>query len=50
MSKLKFTIIGLGHIGKRHEAIIAVLPDSELDIMGVKSDLLVNSEELRMNS
>lgn len=57
MTKLKFTIIGLGHIGKRHAAIIAGLPDSELEIAGVKSeevrmqsDLLVNSEEVRMKS
>jgi predicted dehydrogenase len=57
MTKLKFTIIGLGHIGKRHAGIIAGLPDSELEIVGVKSeevrmqsDLLVNSEELRIKS
>jgi predicted dehydrogenase len=57
MTKLKFTVIGLGHIGKRHAAIIDTIPGTELDIVGVKSeevrmqsDLLVNSEEVRMKS
>jgi predicted dehydrogenase len=38
MSKLKFTVIGHGHIGKRHAAIIAALPDSELEI-GMRYEL-----------
>jgi predicted dehydrogenase len=32
VTKLKFTVIGQGHIGKRHAAIIAALPNSELEI------------------
>jgi UDP-N-acetyl-2-amino-2-deoxyglucuronate dehydrogenase len=49
MSKLKFTIIGLGHIGNRHAAIIAALPDSELEI-GMRYELGGMSEEVRMKS
>jgi predicted dehydrogenase len=38
MSKLKFTVIGHGHIGKRHATIIAALPNSELEI-GMRYEL-----------
>jgi len=57
VTKLKFTVIGHGHIGKRHAGIIQSLPDTQLDIVGVKSeevrmksDELVKSEKVRMKS
>jgi UDP-N-acetyl-2-amino-2-deoxyglucuronate dehydrogenase len=40
MSNVKFTVIGKGHIGKRHEAIIE----------GMSEELRVKSEELRVKS
>jgi predicted dehydrogenase len=57
VTKLKFTVIGHGHIGKRHAGIIQSLPDTQLDIVGVKSeevrmksDFLGKSDEVRMKS
>jgi len=44
VTKLKFTVIGHGHIGKRHAGIIQSLPDTQLDIVGMKS------EEVRVKS
>jgi UDP-N-acetyl-2-amino-2-deoxyglucuronate dehydrogenase len=51
MTKLKFTVIGLGHIGKRHAAIINTIPNAELKIVVRKSEeVRMKSEELPPDS
>jgi predicted dehydrogenase len=50
MSKLKFTVIGHGHIGKRHAAIIEELRVKSEEVRVNNEEVRVNNEELRMKS